>query len=244
MIKKNWDVLGFGAVAVDDLMYVQKYPPIDAKEQVLHRERHAGGLAGTALVTVSRLGGIAAYWGLLGQDELSEYVLAEFQQENVDCSLVIRNEVAAPIHTVGIVERDSGKRTLFFDKSGVVNIPESMVSAETISQTRVLYFDYTALEIGIYSAALAKKLNIPTVVDLEMGFGTEIDRLAAYIDHLVIGQELGEAITGKSSPPAMVSELVKIGFPAVVITAGELGCWYHQRRWSSTTRSGAGGGCC
>jgi len=226
-LKKTWDVLGFGAVAVDDLLYVQQYPPVDSKQPVLSRERHAGGLAGTALVTVARLGGAAAFWGMLGQDELSEFTIQEFIREGVDCSLVYREEQAAPIHTVGIVERDSGKRTLFFDKTGVVNLPLSMITADVIAQTRVLYFDYTALGCGIHSAILARKYNIPTIVDLEPGFGVEITSLIPFVDHLVIGKELGEAITGQTSPSKMVSELVNAGFPVVVITAGDAGCWYQ-----------------
>ena len=47
---KRIDILGLGAVAVDDLLFVEAYPPPDAKALVLRQERHCGGLAATALV--------------------------------------------------------------------------------------------------------------------------------------------------------------------------------------------------
>ncbi len=47
------DILGFGAVAVDDLLYVKSYPAADTKKQVLRHERHCGGLTATALVAAA-----------------------------------------------------------------------------------------------------------------------------------------------------------------------------------------------
>ena len=52
--ESGFDILGLGAVAVDDLMYVESYPPPDVKTRVLRRERHCGGLTATALVTAAR----------------------------------------------------------------------------------------------------------------------------------------------------------------------------------------------
>ena len=49
------DILGFGALAVDDLLYVDEYPSADSKVRVMRRERQCGGLTGTALVAAARL---------------------------------------------------------------------------------------------------------------------------------------------------------------------------------------------
>ncbi|MBN2129460.1 MAG: hypothetical protein JW741_08180, partial [Sedimentisphaerales bacterium] len=66
-----FDVLGLGYTAVDDLLYVESYPPADNKARVRHRERHCGGLTATALVAAARLGARCMYAGVLGNDELS-----------------------------------------------------------------------------------------------------------------------------------------------------------------------------
>ncbi len=51
---KQFDVLGLGCAAVDDILYVEQYPPADAKIHVQRRERHCGGLTATALVASAR----------------------------------------------------------------------------------------------------------------------------------------------------------------------------------------------
>ena len=61
----HWGVLGLGAIAVDDLLYVDHYPAADSKMIIAGRKRQGGGLAGTALVAAARLGVSAAYAGLL-----------------------------------------------------------------------------------------------------------------------------------------------------------------------------------
>ena len=83
----GFDVLGLGAVAIDDLLYVDAYPPADDKTPVRSRRRQFGGLAGTALVAVARLGGRAAYAGVLGDDDQSEAAIAELAGKGSTCAM-------------------------------------------------------------------------------------------------------------------------------------------------------------
>jgi len=54
--RATFDVLGVGVAAVDDILWVEAYPPPDSKVRVVRRERHPGGLTATALVAAARLG--------------------------------------------------------------------------------------------------------------------------------------------------------------------------------------------
>src|SRR5881398_3181423 len=107
------DVLGLGAVAIDDLLFVDTYPPPDAKVRVHRRERQGGGLTATALVAAARLGARCAYAGVLGEDELSEFVRQRLQVEGVDVSLVRRRSDARPIHSIIIVDESRQTRNIF-----------------------------------------------------------------------------------------------------------------------------------
>jgi sugar/nucleoside kinase (ribokinase family) len=92
----RWDVLGFGVVAVDDLVYVDRYPQPGTKVPIRKQRREGGGLAGTALVAASRLGAAAAYCGVLGDDELSRFTIQELEREGVDCAPILRRAEAGP----------------------------------------------------------------------------------------------------------------------------------------------------
>ena len=88
------DILGLGAVAVDDVICVEGYPPADVKAQVIGRQRRFGGLTGIALVTAARLGARCAYAGTLGRDELSCFALESLKREKIDVSRVKRTASA------------------------------------------------------------------------------------------------------------------------------------------------------
>ena len=45
-----FDILGFGYVSVDDMIYVDTFPAPDAKAPVRRAERHCGGLTATGHV--------------------------------------------------------------------------------------------------------------------------------------------------------------------------------------------------
>src|SRR2546422_5789182 len=83
LVSMSFDVLGLGAVAVDELIYVDSYPPPDQKAHVLRTERQCGGLTATALVAASRFGAKCAYAGALGDDELSRFATNRMLEEGI-----------------------------------------------------------------------------------------------------------------------------------------------------------------
>ncbi len=213
------DVLGLGAVAVDDVIGVEHYPPVDTKEAIRSHERFGGGLAGTALVTASRLGCRAAYCGALGEDDLSLFTLKEFEREGVDCAWIARIPGARPIHSIVI-------RTLFFDLAGLQPPPEQLLTADLVGRSRVIFIDHTLPAAAMAAARLARQAGIPVVADLERGRDEALHDLLPWIDHLVIGIEMGKQLTGESDPQGIVSRLLEQGLPVVVVTKGDQGCWY------------------
>jgi len=226
--ERQWDVLGFGAVAVDDVLFVDRYPPPDSKAPVRAKERHPGGLTGTALVTVARMGGRAAYAGVFDESDLSRYAVARLEHEGVDCSAVLRRTGAEPIHSVIIVVRPTGQRVIYPDASSWVPRPPEEMSEELISGCRVLFVDHTALAGSLRASEIARQLGIPVVGDVEGDPRPEILALVDAIDHLIVGCEFAERVTGEPEPAAMVRTLAR-GRAGCVVTHGDRGCWYVER---------------
>src|SRR5262249_17750425 len=101
------DVLGMGIVTIDDLLYVESYPPPAAKVPVLRRDRQCGGLTGPALVAAARLGARCAFAGVLGRDADSDFVADALGRAGIDTTLAKRVEGASPI-TSTIIIGDGG----------------------------------------------------------------------------------------------------------------------------------------
>lgn len=225
---ENWHILGMGAVAVDDLVYVDHYPEADKKEAVRRRDRIAGGLAGNALAAAARLGANTAYFGLLGDDELSVFTKKEFKASGVDCNQILFDIDARPIYSTIIVEIPTGNRTIFFDLSGVKQLANESIRPELIQSCKVLFVDHTAFQPAILAAKIARNSRIPVIADIERGEIEYLNELLQLIDHLVIGRDMGKQLTGEGDPMKMVFQLMKSGFRAVIVTDGDNGCYFSD----------------
>lgn len=221
-----YDVLGLGAVAVDDLLYVDEFPQPDGKTQVQAKARAGGGLAGTALVAAARLGVRAAYCGVLDDDDLSAYTLAELAREGVNCDPVQRRAGARPYHSVIIVNRTTPQRCILFSAADFVvptaaDLPESLIAA-----SRVLFVDHTVAGAAIRAAAVARRHHIPIVGDIEQADFAERDAFLDSVDHLILNQEIAGRLTGQATAAGSAAALLRPTSAAVVVTDGAAGSWY------------------
>ena len=225
----RWDILGFGAVAVDDLLYVDHYPPPNSKIRIKERRREGGGLTGTALVAAARLGAKVAYGGVLGHDELSRFTIQELEREGVDCSSILHRDKAQPFYSTIIVVQPTAQRTVLSDAGGVHQIQPGEISDELIASCRMLFVDHTVVEGGLHAVELAHRRNIPITGDFEAERHPRVYELMDQIDHLMIGVNFARQVTGESNPQEMVRALSNPDRTCCVVTAGERGCWYSER---------------
>ena len=227
-MEKKWDVLGFGAVAVDDLVYVDRYPMPDTKVKVLDQVRQGGGLVGTALVAASRLGARAAYAGILGDDDLSRYTLDEFTREGVDCSSVLFRPDARPIHALIIVDSTNGLRSILPSFVGVQWRRPDEIPAALIAACRVLLVDHHAVEGGLHAIRLAHQYGVQVVADVERETEPLGAELASAADHLIVSVGYAQTKTGITDPAEGVRVLHN-GRACTAVTAGEQGSWYMEK---------------
>ncbi len=225
---RKWDVLGFGAIAVDELVYVDHYPKIDEKVPIARKQRQGGGNTATALVAVSRLGSQAAYCGVLGEDELSRFSIAELDREGVDTSVIIKKNGAKPFSAIVIVDMTDGKRSILFSNEGVTEPIPDEVPETLIASSGVLFIDHQACNIGLHAAILAKKRNIPVIVDLEGDPHSNLVKLISLVDHLIVGIDFAQKLTGKSEIEEIMTSLNRQDHAACVVTAGDKGCWFCE----------------
>jgi sulfofructose kinase len=223
---KTWDILGLGCVAVDDLLFVPKFPMADTKVRVLKHERQCGGLTGTALVTAARFGARCAFAGLLGTDELSRVVEENFLHEGVDASFAPRAKDAPVPHSVIIVGMETGSRNIFYRIDGRAGADELLPDESIIRRARVLFIDQYGMSGNLRAASIARATGIPIVADFEESSDPRFLEMLKLVDHLVLPSDLAEEITGAKSAAAAAEALWHKERQAVVVTRGSAGSWF------------------
>ena len=224
-IPKRWDVLGVGSSAVDEMLLIDHFPQRDEKMAVVSMQRMAGGQTATALVAAARHGAQAAFCGRLGEDELSAFTARELEAEGVNCSTVRYAPGSRPFHAVVLVEQGSGRRTILYSTENVFEPEIASIPTEWIDQSRVVFTDQNNPRSGLWAATEARRRGIPIVADIEKTTAPELDELVAVVDHLIVSTSFAHWYTGKDTISAMLQALARDDRAALIITAGEQGCW-------------------
>jgi len=222
----RWDVLGLGVVAVDDLLYVDAYPPAESKVHVRRRQRQCGGQTGTALVAAARLGARTGYAGVLGDDPLSNTVKECFRAEGIDLGPHVFRDDARPFHSTIVVDETRHTRTVFACQEGAVGADPSLPPAEVIRAARVLLVDHHGLEGTLRAMRIAREAEVRIVADFERDPGPSFAEVLDLVDHLIVPRRFALSLTGATEPAAAAQKLWASRRRVVVVTCGREGAWY------------------
>ncbi|RYC30396.1 permease [Lichenibacterium minor] len=218
-------ILGFGAIAVDDIIYVDR--GLDAgKGKVVRREQDHGGNVATALVAAARLGGRAGFIGWLRNPDDRDLSAAELRRHGVDVAFAPCRPDASPIRSTIIVDQD-GNRFIAYDDDVPQGTSDAMPDA-TLASARVLLVDGYAVH-ALDVVAQARRLGLAVVADVEWSTGAATDRLLSLADHLVLPMRFAEEVTGAPGVPAMLDHLWSDSRGAVVLTDGGRGAYVRQK---------------
>jgi sugar/nucleoside kinase (ribokinase family)/adenylate kinase family enzyme len=225
----RFDILGFGAIAVDDLLYVEAYPPAESKVRVQKRLRQCGGQTGTALVAAARMHARCAYVGVLGNDELSQFVAESFGREGVAFDLAARNPDARPAHSTIIVDQTHKTRTIFASLDGEIGADANLPSESRIRAARVILVDHHGLPGTLRAVQIARTHGVSVVADFERCPGPPFDEILNAVDHLILSARFATQRTGLDDPKDAAQALWNANRQAVVVTCGSAGAWFLDK---------------
>lgn len=218
------DVFGLGSVAVDFVGVVKDWPGEGTKLPLESLSIHDGGLAGTALTAVARLGGKACFAGKLGNSDMARRALEAFEKEGINTSFVIRTEDAEPIIAFVFTNSSNGQRNIFWTRQNVhYPFPSEFPDKKWFDNIKVLLVDFQAGQAAIEAARIASEHNIPVVVDVEEN-EPHVTELMNVCSHIVVSEEFAPGFTGISEPAKIVASLKTNPNQTIVLTRGEKGC--------------------
>lgn len=219
-----FDIIALGYSAVDYLAVVPHLPELDTKMLIEDFSRQGGGPAATAAVTAARLGAKAAFVGQIGDDDLSDFMLRELANENVDTSHVVRCPRASSQFSFIMVEKGTGKRTIVWTRSDVPPLEPNQLDRDFISSCKVLHLDRHEPQAGIQAAKWVHEAG--GIVCMDAGtFVPGLTDLLPLVDVLIASHAFAQDATGLTDPAECVRALLDNRHIAGV-TWGEKGSWF------------------
>ncbi len=217
---KEIDVVGFGLNAVDHLCVVPHYPRFDSKTAILHYEKLAGGQVATTVSFTARMGLKGKYIGKVGSDEIGEFSLQSLRSERIDISSVLVEPGARNQYAFIIVDKESGERTVLWERDSRLSFRESELKREDICCGKVLHLDGHDHLAALKAATWAQEESIAVVIDLDKVV-PNTEELISKVDFLITSSNFPPDFTGIDDPIDSLLALRRYcnGFLAVTLGA-------------------------
>lgn len=218
-----YDVFGIGAITIDLIGKAACWPGTGEKVQLETFDIYDGGLTGTALVTVARLGGNAAIGAKLGYSTWSQRSVEAFEQAGVDVTNIIRIDGCEPVISMIISNRSDYERNIFFSRKGVsYPMPEELPDHRWYQHTRVLLIDHGTGEAGVKAASLASEHGVEVVIDAER-MESHLEEMFEYCNHIVVSQKFARMYSGIEDVEKAIYYIRKFPEQNIIITMGPMG---------------------
>ncbi len=224
--KPEWDLVGFGVAAVDDVFTTATFTP-NEKQKLIETRRLGGGQTETALVAAARLGCSCFYGGNLGNDDKSDFVREVFRREGIGYPESVRHSEASPTYAVIIVDQETGERSILWSDDAVVPPVIGEAEKQIIRGAKCVLTDQNFPECHVAVARVAREAGIPVVGDYERLEGESGKQLAALTNHIIVPLAMARRSFGMTDPADLVKQMMAgEGRSLACVTDGENGSWF------------------
>ena len=217
-------VVGVGIAVLDQLLLWRSTAEPVAGNRIVQVDMQGGGMIGTGLVAVTRLGVRTEFWGAVGSDWSAEMILDGLAAENVDTSQVRRMEGRTGPTVVVCVDQPTGERHFLYF-TGELVWPGAIGSPERLADAGCLLVDHTQTTAELHAARDARRLGVPVVGDLEhIDDGTR--GLLECMDYAIVSESCARSFGTGDDFREACRRIRSMGPGCVVVTLGERGLAY------------------
>ncbi|MEM7029474.1 MAG: PfkB family carbohydrate kinase [Chloroflexota bacterium] len=216
------DVVGLGLCTVDQLFKIPRMPQVGSSIRATHFLQQSGGLVGTALVTLARLGAKTEIIARIGDDDAGNFIRKEFINEGVGVTRLI-NETNTVSHLATVlVDEADGERTFISRGSTSSPLQPEDIPQAMITSAKALFVDNVD-NMTLQAAQWARAAGVWTVLDPKRNFEA-MKPILGLIDVPIVPEKFArEWMPGK--PLAAATERLRdMGAKIAVVTCGDQGC--------------------
>ncbi|HSE84241.1 MAG TPA: PfkB family carbohydrate kinase [Thermodesulfobacteriota bacterium] len=219
---KRFDVVGIGQVCIDYVGKVERYPEAEGRVELEEPITLSGGPTATALTVLARYGLRVAFVGKVGDDDTGRKVTQDLEEEGVDTSFLIVEKNRKTQFSFIPVERQSGRRTVFWSRGSVTPLKPKEIKKGIITHSRAIHFDDLYTEAVAEAARIAKRSNV--IVSMDAGNYEEgMGELKGKVDLFIVSLDFLKQYSGEANPRKGIKKLKDFRATVTTVTLGDKG---------------------
>ena len=218
----KFDVCALGCACWDYVGIVECYPELDEKALLTDLIQMGGGLSATAMCAVAALGGKAAMFGRMGDDDFGDKIQRAFAAEGVNTDgLEVLPGVTSQF-AFCVAHRETGRRSIFWKPGSYQRLGPGEVDLEALTDCKCLLVDHHHLRAATEAAHYARAKGIPVVGDIERLQPGDKEFIAA-VDYPILPRGFVRELSGEQDLEAGARYCQSLGAHTVIITCGPEG---------------------
>lgn len=222
-------IICVGNATLDRIWNVPHLPVPGEKLRSVGYLEVGGGQAANAAVAAARLGGDVSLICAIGSDMIGTAILDQLRAERVDLASVHFVTGARSISSAILVEK-SGERAIIGDVDPRLHAKTPSLDLSGVAKAQAVLTDVKWPAAAEQVLREARRLQVPTVLDIEPAAAGNHERLCPLADHAIFGQAGLRAFTGTDDPDSGLQFAYdKLGVTCGV-TLGPLGVRLLSRR--------------
>ncbi len=224
---KVYDIAGLGASTLDRFIKVRKFPTGREVQEVVESANDGGGPVSTALAVAGKFGANVVMLDRIGDDMTGRTILEDFKIYNVHTDGVeVVGGTISGCATI-LVEAESGKRAIFFERSTAPEYGESDLVRDLITDSKILHINGRHRQALLPAIKSAKKAH--TLVSFDGGanrYESSLDEIMAHIDICIVARDFGENYTGETDLMKACYSIHEKGALIAGVTDGANGSYF------------------
>ncbi|MGZ4850207.1 MAG: carbohydrate kinase family protein, partial [Candidatus Bathyarchaeia archaeon] len=227
----RFDVVGFGALNVDELFKVDRLAKAEEESFVEDYTEACGGSAANTMVGLARLGCKTGFIGKVADDREGKMQIDCFTKEGVDTEGIIRVTKGKSGLVMGFVDK-KGARALYINSGVNDTIEPREINYAYLSETKFVHFSSFVGEKSLRAqkkllAALPNNVKIsfdPGSVYAQKGFAAIEPIIRSSYVLMPNAVEL-ELLTGETDYRKGADLMIGLGVKIVAVKLGDQGCY-------------------
>jgi sulfofructose kinase len=240
-------VVCLGGVVLDRVFEIPQIPVEPVKVTATDYRETGGGVAATAAVAVANLGGEAAFWSRIGDDQAGDWLAADLTRRGVGIDGLQRVK-GGRTGVAAVLVDPNGERMIAIAVFKGESYPRDLPLGK-LKDGDVALVDARWPEGAGVLLEAARSRGMPRVLDADVGEDTALRYLAAGSDHAIFAAGALARLSGVSDPDAGLAWAKRHCPGLVAVTLGEGGVKWsgadgtgHQPAFAVTAKDTTGAG--
>lgn len=229
-VTQQFDILGIGAVVMDELILLERYPQADEKIEVRRIHHQMGSPVPAALKTAAHFGCRTAFIGSIGDDPRGQEIEEHLIKAGIDTGLLIRQPGKHSGYASIWIDQTAHTRTIAYHPGDLTPFTIGQLQPERLPAARCIHID--GREHDVVPQVLKQYRQQGSWISIDTGnFRERTPELLPLADIIIMPRRFPREIFGDLSLKELLARTVQ-KWPKsrlTVITDGINGSVWHSR---------------